>query len=197
MSKKLIILIIAAIVSIGVYEISINRYSKEREQMTTEEIKIIDKVIELSNEKIGLEYVWGGKGEIMTKERLNELINYYGISHYPLNKDDYIGKQAFDCSGLTYYTYKQITGIDIGYSTREQKEVLKDYKVDIKNLQPGDLIFTPGHVVLYIGKGKIIHAASKSSYPSGGVKEGRLKRRGNIEVYRPVKYIEKNLQKTN
>ena len=70
--------------------------------MSEDDLQTINKVISLAKEKEGGEYTWGGKGEIITKERLEELIGEYGESYYPLDKKDYIGKQGFDCSGLTY-----------------------------------------------------------------------------------------------
>ena len=76
-----------------------------------------------------MEYVWGGKGEIITEQRLDELIKYYGENQYPLDRDQYIGIQAFDCSGLVYWVYEQATGVNIGYSTTQQREILEKYKV--------------------------------------------------------------------
>ena len=76
----------------------------------------------------------------------------------------------------------------------EQKEVLKDYKVDKSELQPGDLIYTPGHVVMYIGKGKVIQSANDRAYPIGGVKISSVLMYKNGEVYRPIWYINKTLK---
>lgn len=166
-----------------------DRYENEGVNMTEEEKEVIDKVIELAEGKIGLQYVWGGKGEIMTEERLDELISYYGDTYYPLSRITYIGSQAFDCSGLTYWTYKEITGIEIGYSTFDQEDILQEYEVDKEDLQPGDLIYTPGHVVLYKGKGEIINAYNKYIYPIGGVKSGNLHLSNDSVIYRPIDYI--------
>lgn len=80
-------------------------------------------------EKLGTQYVWGGKGEIITEERYNEFLKCYGESYYPLDKEDYIGIQGFDCSGLTYWTYKEASGVNIGYSTSQQQEVLKNTRL--------------------------------------------------------------------
>lgn len=166
-----------------------NIYKNERKNMTVSDEQLIDEVITLAKSKEGLEYVWGGKGEIMTEERLNELIFWYGDDYYPLNHEEYIGQQAFDCSGLTYWTYMELTDVFIGYSTTEQQEVLKDYKVSWKSLQPGDIIFTPGHVVMYIGDGKIINSANKKAYPAGGVKIENLGLDRFGDIYRPIDYI--------
>ncbi|MBS4804049.1 MAG: C40 family peptidase [Clostridium sp.] len=157
--------------------------------MTEEEKHIVSEVIELAESKIGLQYVWGGKGEIMTEERLNELITYYGDSYYPLSEETYVGEQAFDCSGLTYWVYREVTGVEIGYSTYDQEDELQGYEVSEEELQPGDLIYTPGHVVLYKGKGKIINAYNKYIYPIGGVKEGNLNITNDSVIYRPLDYI--------
>ena len=177
------------------YKEEINKkYEDEIKNMSKEDLKVVNEVISLAKDREGQEYTLGGKGEIVTKERLKELIDCYGESYYPLDKKDYIGKQGFDCSGLTYWTYKTVTGVNIGYSTIEQQEVLKDYKVDIKDIQPGDLIFTTRHVVMYMGRGKIIHSASRNPYPIGGIKTGSIKYFTTGQVYRPISYI--NLVKT-
>ncbi len=94
----------------------------------------------------------------------------------------------FDCSGFIQYLYKQI-GYDLPRSTIEQAgkgQVVKN----IKNLQLGDLIFTHGerghynkkfpmgigHVVMYLGNNKVIHASSKriKSNPKI-IEKGRVK----------------------
>ena len=182
-----ILLIVSIIIFKSIYKK--NSYKNEGINMTEEDKKIINKVLELAEEKIGLQYVWGGKGEIMTEERLDELISYYGDEYYPLSRDTYIGSQAFDCSGLTYWAYREVTGVEIGYSTFDQEDILQGYEVNKEDLQPGDLIYTPGHVVLYKGKGKIINAYNKYVYPIGGVKYGNLYLNDDSVIYRPIDYI--------
>lgn len=184
-----IIILIVVSIRLVVNLKSRNKYKNEGINMTEEDKEVVNKVIELSEEKIGFQYVWGGKGEIMTDERLDELIGYYGESYYPLKRETYIGNQAFDCSGLTYWTYKEVTGVEIGYSTYDQEETLQGYEIDKEDIQPGDLIFTPGHVVLYKGKGKIINAYNKLPYPLGGVKNGDLYLGEDSIIYRPTDYI--------
>ncbi len=73
------------------------------------------------------------------------------------------GPSAFDCSGLTSYAYRQ-AGITLSRSSRAQMSA--GQKVAKSNLQPGDLVFyySPvSHVGLYIGDGKIVHAANPRS----------------------------------
>lgn len=164
------------------------KYAKEIENISEEDLKVINNVIQLATDRVGQEYTWGGKGEIITSDRLDELISEYGQSYYPLDREIYIGKQGFDCSGLTYWTYKQASGVNIGYSTSQQQEVLKKYKVR-GELQPGDLIFTTRHVVIYIGDGKIIHSKNKNKYPQGGIRKDSVRWYTTGTAYRVIDYI--------
>ncbi len=70
------------------------------------------------------------------------------------------GPNSFDCSGLTSYAYRQ-AGITLPRSSRTQFS--SGSRVSKSNLQPGDLVFyySPiSHVGIYIGNGKIVHAAN-------------------------------------
>lgn len=79
------------------------------------------------------------------------------------------GPTSFDCSGLTWYVYKQF-----GYSLyRSSRDQINNGTAVLKaELQLGDLVFFskngsyPTHVGLYIGEGKFIHAST----PESGVK---------------------------
>jgi cell wall-associated NlpC family hydrolase len=68
---------------------------------------------------------------------------------------------GFDCSGLTMYVYRQL-GISIDHYAAWQ--FLEGRRVTTAELQPGDLVFFhpkadgPGHVGMYVGDGKMIHA---------------------------------------
>lgn len=78
-----------------------------------------------------------------------------------------------DCSGFTYRVYA-----DFGYSlprtSTEQRSAGKE--VSYSEAQPGDLICYSGHVAIYIGGGKIVHASTQKT----GIKVG------NNAQYRPV-----------
>ena len=79
------------------------------------------------------------------------------------------GPNTFDCSGLTWWCYKQV-GISLPRSSSEQSRVGK--KISVSNLQAGDLIFFDtesaggkntgrvSHVGMYIGNGKFVHASN-------------------------------------
>jgi len=68
------------------------------------------------------------------------------------------GPNSFDCSGLVYYSFKQV-GITLPRSSRAQATV--GVPVPRNQLQPGDLVFfyNPiSHVGIYIGNGQMVHA---------------------------------------
>ena len=77
--------------------------------------------------------------------------------------------EYFDCSSFIQYLFKQIN-IQLPRCSIEQIEYGKS--IELEDIKPGDLVFFKGgkfhvnerwpngvgHVALYIGKGKIIHA---------------------------------------
>lgn len=76
------------------------------------------------------------------------------------------GPNAFDCSGLTQWAYKQ-AGVSISRVTYTQAN--DGTRISKSQLQPGDLVFFYGdlhHVGLYAGNNMTLHASN----PRGGVK---------------------------
>jgi peptidoglycan DL-endopeptidase LytE len=74
---------------------------------------------------------------------------------------------AFDCSGFTMYVMRQ-SGISLPHSSSAQFRMGRS--VSRSNLQAGDLMFfslgtrgVVGHVGLYIGNGRMIHASTPST----------------------------------
>nr|WP_276514210.1 C40 family peptidase [Actinomadura citrea] len=67
------------------------------------------------------------------------------------------GPGSYDCSGLTMKSWAA-AGVGITRTTNSQYAATK--RVAKSNLQPGDLVFfsSLGHVGLYVGGGKMIHA---------------------------------------
>ena len=95
----------------------------------------VQAVIDLAHKQLGKPYVWGAEGP-----------------------------NSFDCSGLTYYVYKNAAGITLPRTAAEQYSKAGVH-VSRSNLQPGDLIYssTDGtgkitHAAIYVGNGQMIHA---------------------------------------
>ena len=62
-----------------------------------------------------------------------------------------------DCSGFTQSVYKAY-GYSIPRNSTAQRSVGRE--VSYADAEPGDIICYPGHVAIYIGNGKIVHASS-------------------------------------
>lgn len=77
-----------------------------------------------------------------------------------------------DCSGFTMKIFEQY-GYELPHSAETQASYGRE--VEEADLKIGDLIFYPddtgiGHVAIYIGDNKIVHASNSAPYPDGGIK---------------------------
>jgi len=98
----------------------------------------VSKVISIAKTLLGKPYVWGAQGP-----------------------------SSFDCSGFTYYVFKNATNISLPRVSKDQSKY--GTYVSKSNLKAGDLIFfdTSGsnngnvsHVGIYLGNNEFIHASS-------------------------------------
>src|SRR5262245_2417210 len=73
------------------------------------------------------------------------------------------GPGGFDCSGLVRYVYKRF-GLDLPHSSYADFNLGR--RVGRWALKPGDLVFFSGlgHVGLYVGHGRFIHAPHSGSH---------------------------------
>lgn len=106
-----------------------NKSSDSEKQTSSSRQKIVDYAVQF----VGNPYVYGG----------TSLTN------------------GTDCSGFTQGVYRHF-GVSINRTSREQAN--NGRSVSLDNVKPGDLIFykngsTIGHVALYIGDGKVVHAS--------------------------------------
>ena len=63
-----------------------------------------------------------------------------------------------DCSGFVMKIYEAY-GVSLPHSSYKMRSV--GYSVSASDVQPGDIICYSGHVAIYIGDGKIVHASNK------------------------------------
>ena len=95
---------------------------------TTVSANLGERAAELAHQYLGVRYVWGGESTA-----------------------------GFDCSGLVQYIYAHL-GVSIPRTTYEQYNA--GAHISRGDLRPGDLVFFDhiGHVGIYIGGGRFIHA---------------------------------------
>lgn len=72
-----------------------------------------------------------------------------------------------DCSGFTKLIYAKF-GYKLPRCSSDQRYIGK--AVSINNAQPGDIVCYPGHVAIYMGNGRIVHAST----PKNGIKTSTM-----------------------
>ena len=88
-------------------------------------------VVDYAVQFVGNPYVWGGTS--LTK--------------------------GADCSGFVMKVYEAFGVTGLPHSSYKLRSV--GYAVSASDVQPGDIICYSGHVAIYIGDGKIVHASNK------------------------------------
>lgn len=87
-------------------------------------------------------------------------------------------KNGVDCSGFVLLTFRDLFGIELPRSTREQNLLGKDVKKD--QLQAGDLVFfhtgRTKHVGIYMENNQFLHASTKAGVKISSINEAYWKR---------------------
>lgn len=95
--------------------------------------------------------------EEMFRERLVELARSYLGTQYRWGGKSPLG---IDCSGLTSMCY-MLCGVYI-YRNASIKEGFPVKEIPFEEKKPGDLLYFPGHIAMYIGNDKYIHSTGRN-----------------------------------
>lgn len=122
-------------------------------------LKTATGLIDFAKSKIGTPYIYGAKGQILSRSQIQSLQNQYGKSYIwdsDLNK---AGKVAVDCSGLISW----YTGIIRG-STAYKSSALQMIPITTRSeSNRGWAVWRQGHIGIYLGNNQYI-AADGSAY---------------------------------
>ena len=103
-------------------------------------------LVEFAKSKIGIPYVYGMKGKVMTSAKYIQLKAMYGDLVWDSDKQK-IGKICCDCSGLISWATGIIRGSSQYKNLAEEVYSIKT----IKNAPIGALVWRNGHIGIYIG----------------------------------------------
>lgn len=91
------------------------------------------------------------------RQRLVDTALLYARTQYRWGGKTPLG---IDCSGLVSMAYL-LNGIVI-YRDAHIREDFPIRSIDPKDIKPGDLLFFPGHVAMYMGDGRYLHSTGKA-----------------------------------
>lgn len=66
------------------------------------------------------------------------------------------GPNSYDCSGLVKWAYAKGARINLPHQSESQRN--SGIELPVSEAQPGDVLWKPGHVGIYIGNDKYVHA---------------------------------------
>ena len=124
--------------------------------------------------------------EAQAASKGQQVVNY--AKQFVGNKYRYGGTsltKGTDCSGFTMSIYRKF-GKRLPHSSSGQRRVGKKVKGGLKNAKPGDIICYSGHVAIYMGNKKIVHASNSAPYPKGGIKISNNARYRKIVTIRRI-----------
>ena len=97
------------------------------------------------------------ENETVLRQALVEAAMLYRGTHYRWGGKSPMG---IDCSGLVSMAY-MLCGILI-YRDADIREGFPIHEIPIEAVKPGDLLFFPGHVAMYLGHGRYCHSTGRN-----------------------------------
>ena len=115
-----------------------------------------------SDSRIGTITLSGENAEKMAA-MLSEALRIADDDRYQYSQANRYAEFYYDCSSFVQRLYKKFFDYDPGSTTFDINPKGQSYKVDLNNLQPGDVLWTGApnydHVAIYIGNGQYVHAS--------------------------------------
>lgn len=81
-----------------------------------------------------------------------------GVPYRSISSEPGVG---FDCSGLTIWAFGQ-AGLEIPRPSGDQFRAAE--KIEAEEAEPGDYVYYPGHISIYLGVGTMVHSPNTGSH---------------------------------
>lgn len=104
-------------------------------------------LVDFARSKIGTPYLYGCKGEKLTKEKFEYLQKTYGKNYVWDSDAKKIGKVCVDCSGLISWGTNVMRGSSQWYEKATQRHPIST----IDKAPAGALLYMKGHITIYTG----------------------------------------------
>lgn len=124
-------------------------------------------LVEFALSKLGVPYVYGMKGTVMTLEKYQQLKSMYGALVWDSDKSK-VGKVCCDCSGLISWATGIVRSSQEYYDTAAEAHPISS----IAQAPIGAAVWKKGHIGIYIGAGEYV-AEDGSAY---GCRKNSLKK---------------------
>lgn len=92
------------------------------------------------------------------QEAFLNAVSQLGVPYRSLSSKPGIG---FDCSGLTIWAFGR-AGLDLPRISRDQIRAVDE--VDAVDAEPGDLVYYPGHISIYLGADMMVHSPNSGNH---------------------------------
>lgn len=110
-------------------------------------MKTGQELVSFARSKIGIPYVYGMKGEILTKDKFIQLQKMYGVNYVWNSDSKKIGKICCDCSGLFSWCTNKMLGSSQMYDNAIERHPIST----IADAPIGATVYRKGHVGIFIG----------------------------------------------
>ncbi len=125
-----------------------------------------------------------GDNKSKMKNLLIEAQRIANNNNYTYSQENRMSEYQYDCSSLVYRLYKKYFNIEVPKATALYSEKYRVGKAMAVKLQPGDVLWRPGHVVIYIGEGKYVAAQGDDLPIQDQIKVYNDKASNYVYVYR-------------
>lgn len=99
----------------------------------------------------GLRTAWGTV-RIEKQHAVIAAVSQVGVPYRSMKS---IEDEGFDCSGLLLYAFNE-AGVDLPRSSGDQ--IREAEEIEGFDAEPGDLVYYPGHISMYVGMGLMVHS---------------------------------------